>query len=451
MIKFKSTWIWFSQLKLTQQAPLIFWLALIVRLASMFLLTSIRGILTFGDAADYIQFAHYILDQGLWVTDVEGLRAHAGPGYPALLAINIYLFGSNNFYFALILNCIFSALAVVITFKIAREFLSLKWSVIAVTWHLFYVPHIWQVQFLGKESLVFCLFSFSVYSFIQFRSHEKLNFRRAFSWAVLYTLLIHSDERYFVYLPFFLGFILVGRVNWQSKFSKISILGFMVLVLMVPWTLRNKEVYGRPLLLTERTASLTDRLLGYKPFVNGFREKRIQPDTSEGVEVYLAAADSISSGFQLEGKKYIPKIIKSIEMGINDGQLPRPKSNIEKRVSYAKEFWRPYRRYSSFYGHGFRYMEAWNKPRSVISVIQYGLLLPLLIWAMIYTILQNNAIVIYLLSMVLIHFGIHIFLGHAITRYRYPIDAFIILIAFWGLSQLISILYSSNSKVEKQD
>lgn len=434
-------WIdWFSRLNQNIQVFWIFVLAFAVRLLALYLLIQSRGVLTIADAADYIQFAEYILDQGIWVTDIEGLRAHAGPGYPVVLALNLLLCGPDSFYLALILNCIFSAASVVIVYKIAREFLSMYWSFLAMTWYIIFIPQIWQVQFLGKESLVFYLFTFSVYAFIKFRQENKLALRLVLSFLFIYTLLIHSDERYFFYFPFGIVYLLAGSQTWKHKIIKVSILLGGMLILMLPWTIRNANVYGRPIILTERTAKVTDRIFGFEEFENNFREKKFSPNTVDGKKAYSSAVDSIKNGYNITDSRYEAKLIRSIKNGLMEGVEPRALSKREEIMTYAKEFWRPYRLVGGFYGHGFRYMEAWNTRRVIISIVQYGLLLPLFLAAIILSFRQPNSIVIYLVTIIVIHFGIHTLIAHAITRYRYPIDPLIILLSFWALSQIVPIL-----------
>lgn len=436
----------FSQFSLDKQSWLIFSIALLLRLIALSYLVASRGLLTIADAADYIQYGEYILQQGMWVVDIAGLRAHAGPGYPALLALDMLLFDSESFHFTLFINCIFSALAVVMVYRIAREFLSYNWSLLAMIWYLIYIPQIWQVQFLGKESIVFGLFTFSIYSMVKFHQQAELKLNLIISFFLVYTLLIHSDERYFFYFPFWMIFLLSGGQSWRYKSKNVAFLSCGIFLLMLPWTIRNAQVYGRPIILTERTAKFTDALFGYSGLDNEVREFKFSPSSVEGKAVYTAAVDSLVNGLSLKGSLYEEKTIRSIIEGLEAGKVPRAFTKLEEIVSYSVEFWRPVRLEGNFYGHGFRYMEAWSLRQAFFSIIQYGLLIPFFILSVFYVFRYPQPVVVFLISTIAIHFVIHAFLAHAITRYRYPIDPLIILLAFWTFSKVYSGFRTLNSR-----
>ncbi|TVL99738.1 MAG: hypothetical protein CV087_16950 [Candidatus Brocadia sp. WS118] len=426
-----------------RQFWLIFGAAIFIRAIACIFLIHTRGVLTIADPADYIQYAQYILDQGVFVLNIEGLRAHAGPGYPLLVALNFIIAGDNSYWFALLLNIIFSSIAVPIVYFIGRKFLKHEWAFLATLWYLVYVPQIWQVQFLGKENIVFGLFTLCIYALIILDQAKRIDWKWILVFSISYFYLIHSDERYFFYLPFFLIFLLWGKSTWQTNFKKASWLTVAIFLLMVPWTYRNYLVFKRPVILTERTAKFTDKLLGYEAPPNPYRNRWLlfQPGTPEGNAYYLSAADSIANGLQPTHPRANGYVLMYLKKGISEGNYPKAYSPLEEKWSYFTEFWRPARFQSGFYGHGFRYFEKWNPDRWIFSVLQYGVLLPFLVLGVYVGMKRMDRVALFLSAIIFIHCIIHVILANnAFERYRLPIDPFIILLAFLGLS----VLYLQN-------
>lgn len=432
-------------LPLKKRSGIIFALALLIRLCALYLLVKMRGVLIKADAGDYIQFAEYIIEQGFWVLDIEGLNAHSGPGYPLLLAVNFWISGGGTFWAALVLNTLFSALAVLMVYRIARILIPERWAFLPTMWYLIYIPQLWQVQFLGKESLVFGLFTTSIYCLLEMYRSTEWKYKYWIGFITSYTYLIHSDERYFFYFPFILLFFLTIPINLMGSLKRIGLIGAPIIILMIPWTIRNTIVYERPIILTERVARITDKIFGYTTPPNKHREEKISLSTDDGKKKYEAAADSIKRGFVVHDPRYEKKIIRSLEKGIEDGCFPIANSKWEERISYAFEFWRPFRIKSAFYGHGFRYMEKWSFDRIVFSFLQYFFLLPFVLVGLFLSMQKRNNVVLGLYGIVVIHFFIHTMLAHAIIRYRYPIDPILIIVAFWS----IYVLYSQRIENKK--
>ena len=418
----------------TRRYLAVFTVAFIVRGLAVLLLVSMRGLLTIADAADYIQYANYILEKGLFFTDLEGLHAHAGPGYPALIAFNFLLGGTSSFLVILLINITLSSLAVTAVYAMARMIMKPLWSILAALWYIFYIPHIWQAQFIGKESLVFGLFSFSVLAILKLSSKTKHYSKWLMSFVLAYAYLMHSDERYLIYLPIFLLYLTL--FSNKSGIKKAVVAGGLIAITLIPWTIRNTKAFDRPVILTERTASITDRLLGYQRPVNQFRKEIYTYGTEEWVNYYLAAADSIQKGLPLKDPKRDKNVIKSLKEGIDDGHFPVKRNKFRASMSYLAEFWRPVRLRSDFYGFGFRYMLKWNVDRAIFQIFQYGVLLPFFLLGLFQWFRRRNKVIGLLALIIGIHCFVHVFLESVITRYRLPIDQFILLIAFWAASQL---------------
>lgn len=421
---------YYRKLSDTQIAFWLFALSILIKGVSTFFLLETRGISLIADAADYIQYAEYMLDQGPFVWDVTGLEAHSGPGLPWLLYINYLVVGKGSYGLFLVINTIVNALSPVVIFFLGYK-LTKRRGVALITslWLIAYVSQTWFAPLILKESIVFLLFPLSLYILLRY-SEEQSNWSKTLGFFLLaYGYLIHADERYFFYLPFLLV-VLVTTAHHQ-KWLKVGVVCAGVLVVMTPWLVRNYMVYDRPIVLTERTAKFTDAIFGYDEPIKETRKVKITP-TKEHIDLYIAWTDSIKKG--LEVKTQNVKYLTGIAKGIENGQEPYPYSFVQRKLSYFNEFWRPYRFKGGFYGSGFRYMDPWSTLLNGSSILQYGLLLPFFFLGCFIAIRQRNRGVIILLAVILVQCFIHVFMAHAISRYRYPIDGMIFLIAFFGIA-----------------
>lgn len=418
------------------QSWLIFLIATSVRLLALLYFYRSRESFVFGDATDYIQYAEFMRKYGFFVLKINGLNAHAGPGYPLVLLLNNLIAGNDSFIFAHIINVLTSGLAAVYVYKISRLFLSEYWTAIASLWYIFYIPHIWQIQFLGKEPIVFVLFLLCIYYTIKISRENRFRFWDIFIFTLAFIYLIHTDERYFMYLIIFIPFILFSKNLFLLGLKKsISIL-LLVTLLMTPWTIRNFIVFDRIIILTERSAFLTNWLYSEKLPVNPYRLNKIDPDTNEGKEFYNTKTDSIYRGYDISDDRAISKIISDIQNGIERNLIPEVHTSAQEKIDYFIEFWRPFRFKTSYFGHGFRLMDEWSLSNNFISIFQYGFLIPLFIFSLFLGLAQKNRIILLLIGIILFHCTFHVFMAHAITRYRLPIDPLIIILAYYSLQTI---------------
>lgn len=423
------------------QVIFLFIISLIIRLVTVIVFVQTRGVYLYADASEYIQYARCILDQGWMVKNADALNGSLiGPGYPFLVALNFLISGPDHFWFLFIVQSIFGSLTVVIIYKLAL-FLSNEKGIALICgiWLSFYFQYIWYTPWVLKETVVFLFFPLSVYLVILLRRSVKPFGKENILFILTFSYLIHSDERYFFFLPFLLLFILVPFNQLRKRFitSIVTLIG--IVLCMTPWLYRNYKVIGRPVILTERTTIFTDKLFGYKNNVSfSIRVnsktgiKRIHPNGEESVPVYEAIVDSLRAGNIVLSTEDQVLGVDAIKKAFSSGVIPYHFGSVKRRWTYFSEYWRPVKFKGSFYGYGYRYADAWKLRMNLISLLQYGLLLPFFIFG-IYQILRKKQIdSIFIIFIILAHCFIHVFLAWGSRRYRLPIDGFIIIIAFWG-------------------
>jgi len=219
-----------------------------------------------------------------------------------------------------------------------------------------------------------------------------------------------------------------------------------IIVCMAPWLYRNYIVYNRPVILTVRTTVLTDKFFGKEPLFNYSIRYNSNKDTSSimaisevSIPIYQALLDSLKKGEKIESSEERIKNLRNLKKAFSKGHIPHAFSPLEIRLSNFNSYWRPFNFRGYFSGNGFRYIEPWSLRLNIVSILQYGLLLPFFIIGLVLLFFRRNNNGIFLVSIVFIHSFIHTFIAWGIPRYRYPIDAIIIIVAIWGIFESIKI------------
>ncbi|MBT6994546.1 MAG: hypothetical protein HN952_06275, partial [Candidatus Cloacimonetes bacterium] len=250
----------------------------------------------------------------------------------------------------------------------------------------------------------------------------------------LFSLLIHMDERFFIYFPVLvICFLFFDKLNWKNGFRKAIIFCFTVILLMIPWLIRNYQVYEKPVIITERTSSFTDKIFDYHEKINAPSKAMKVP-----LQLYEAVTDSILSEKTVRSSG---SRIKGIKRGISLGYTPHKFSASERYWAEFKEFWRPVRFTAGYVGRGFRFEgPSWSLAHNLSLGLTYGILLPFFLLGCFFIIKYKNKYGIFFIILIITHTFLHVVLMWVRNRYRIPIDALIIIIAFYGLQNAIMII-----------
>jgi len=408
------------------------------------------------DHWDYINYAKNIISQGIFVPDIEklnkgmstpdGLRgtnaSFVGPGFPLIIAFVFKIFGENylSLLVLIVLNALVSSLLCVLIFYIGRELFNEQVGLFASIWSIFYISFIRYSPTLYKENWIVFLFPLIIFLFLKETKRKKISLYSLILFSILYAYFIHMDERFFTYFPVLLmGFVFLDRDSWKKGLQKAFVFFSLVVILMIPWLTRNFNVYNRVVILTERTAVFTDKIFGYKDEIEKVKNKK---------EKELAVLEKVSQ-LILEGKEVPPAVVRNLhalveieyleplKKAIKLGYIPHRYSRLEKWVADFKQFWRPFRFSGGFIGDGYRFVgPSWSLKHNLVSCLNYGWILPFFIIGILIILKNKDKYGIFITLIIVIHTCIHVILAYALRRYRIPIDAFVMIIAFYGLQQL---------------
>jgi 4-amino-4-deoxy-L-arabinose transferase-like glycosyltransferase len=405
---------------------IVFVFALIIRVIWGILIFEKEGTNNFADDWEYINFAKNILENGIFAPFENSI---VGPGFPLIIA-SLFMFFGDNLVSIILLNALISAFLCVLIFYIGRELFNERVAMFASVWSIFYILFIKYTSRILKENWLILIFPLIILLFIRETKRDKISFYFLLLLAFLFSFLIHMDERFFTYFPFLcIGFIFLDQDTWKKGLKKGVAFFLLVVILMVPWLIRNFNVYNRVVILAVRTAKFTDRILGYD-----YEGKKLKDEKKRDLELWEKATKLL-----LEGKEvtFHVKHLKGLKRAIKLGYVPYKFSLIERWIAEFKELWRPILLKGGFIGDGYRFKgPSWSLKHNLSVGLSYGVLLPFFIIGILFILKNKNKYCIFILLIIVIHTCIHVVVAFARNRYRIPIDAFIIIIAFYGLQQL---------------
>lgn len=402
-------------MKIPKLLLLFFLISLGLKLAFGIVAYEMHSTKNFVDDWDYISYANQIIEQGIWVLDSSKLKdGGVGMGLGMILAIMFSIFG-ENYLVVIILNAILGALLTIIIFFIGRYIFNAKVGLLASFWTIPYVLYYQWIPRVLKEMWIFVLFALVIY-LVLLESEKKRITVKILLVATLFTLLIHIDERFFIYFPLIiLIFLISGSSNLKIASSRCLIFFILLLTLMVPWTLRNYKVYDRIVILTPRSDLVLDYIFKKKSI---FKKKD---------RFYLSNEQINAIAMGKETYNRSPLEIDRIKRGI----VPHKYSILERWYNEFFEFWAPARFNPGYVGGGYRF-EARSFRNNLSIFLSYGILLPFFVLGTFLIFKEKNLKGIIIFSIILIHTVSHVLIFWVRSRYRVPIDIFIIILASYG-------------------
>lgn len=405
---------------------LLFFLSLSVRIIFGVYYYLKYGNSNFADDWAYIKFAEEMLRQGIFVPDISGLthtQSGIAPFYPFLIFLSFKIFGVQ-YLPIIILNAILASFITVLIYFIGKYSFNSNVGILSALWTIFYVNYIRWVPTILKENLIQFLFALFILLLLLYLI-ENRSYIILTVISFVFTFLIHTDERYIVYyIVLATVMFIVKGLNIKQKMLSFLFMNILILLFMSPWLIRNYEVYHRPVILSERIANLTDKLFGYKND-NYF---------SQEIQISDATLDSIIKGLPVHDIT----MYNLIQRGISYGSYPVRYSKLQKMYTDFKELWRPFRFSNMWVSEGFRPEGKWSFSHNISIILTYGLLLPFFLIGLYFCFKERNESFLILFGIVIIHTIIHTTFVLSQNRYRIPIDVIIIVIAFYGLTQLLS-------------
>lgn len=422
----------------TKVIILLFIIALAIRIISASIAYRSNIMAGFGDDIGRMQYALKVLEEGPFVTNIENIHAlkpeaKRAPGLPWIMAVTILFFG-NSWLPIFLLNALIGSLTCVLIFLICEEFTTRSNSFLAGLWGAFYVSYIRTTASAGNEVWASFLVVLIIFTIIKLLvNYNALINKYMLLLVSTFALLIHIDERYLAYfLYIFLILLFLIDNDLKNSLKKALFFAITVLVLMVPWLVRNYIVYDNLVILTTRTTLITKRFINYD-------DNLIFKPTTTNYYLTESQIDSVINGLKTKFN-YGGEIDPLQVAAMKDGHTPHKFSKFEAHWSRFKILWQPIHLKGFYRMSGFNYEGKWSLRHNLSIGLSYGLLIPFLIIGLLALYQKYKKISVLLISVLIYHTVIHVlFVPQTRFRYRIPVDSVVIILGVYGM--LISYQY----------
>jgi 4-amino-4-deoxy-L-arabinose transferase-like glycosyltransferase len=369
-------------------------------------------------SGDAVQYHHFGLSIA---TDPDWFGKHLGmvpPLYPLFLA-SVYSITGDCPRCGLYAQSLLAGLCAGMVFLIGRRLAGRAVGLLAAACVLAHPAILVWGCMLLREDLVLLTFLLTLYLALELR--HDVSRSKVMLLGLAYSLLIHTDPRFLIYFPL-LGLLVLLQRRWHRwRWIPALIFAGTVLILLVPWTVRNYVAYGRFVLIDVRTLGLIQMKdlgeIGYEKPPREVDELALAHGTIKAGELKPAA---------------------SAVTGVREaaGSAPSVESRFARLLRIAPwnftEFWRICRFREGYNPVLGRIEPKWSRSHNLGSILYFA---PLIILSLVGTVLcfqRDRLAAIVLFAPLVVHTFLHM-TQFVTQRYRLPIELIMILLSMLAL------------------
>jgi 4-amino-4-deoxy-L-arabinose transferase-like glycosyltransferase len=304
------------------------------------------------------------------------------PGYPVALAA-VFKMAGVSWWAAVLFNTLLGAATALMLYRIGEQRLGRMVGLASALWLGASVSQIHYASLAVRDVMATFLLVWLTYSLVKVfrRMHTSV-------WSgFLFLLLVYTEPMFVLLLPAIVVFLGLRATRYRALNLQYMFLFIAtVFVLAVPWTIRNYMVYR------------------------------------DFIPISLEASRYTSLA---PGQHTMP----------GDGAAPEGAPGF---VHNTVEYWR-FARFKDSPGNpaiGLRPEPAWSFRHNAASILSFGILLPLLAAGIVFAWRRRHRAALVLAGIVLSHAILRGFLGGS-SEARLPVEPMIILLAFYGLRELL--------------
>jgi len=388
-------------------------LAFLLRLSYTYYAYSTKGTEGWADDWVYLSYGQQIAEGNWSPSYAKGTQFMvSGPAYPMLIAASIRLFG-DTYWPIFLYQITITSLLVLVLFYLGNHIFDRRVGWLLALWGVFYADFTYYNTWLVKETTNFFFLPLSLLFLIKSIKEKGTIFSLAMS-ALSYSWLIHTDERYLVYAPLLaLSFFLIRPFRFRQAIGWACMWTVVVMILMVPWTIRNYRVFNQVVLISPRTTAITSKIWG---------------DNIMSYEVLDA------DEHQVDGRKDYWQAKHQVFYDKYDLK-PRRFGRCEKYIRAFINFWQPTYFRPTLIQYGFRF-KKWSLPHNLYGLFGYGLFLPFYLAGIILLIKQKKKLGLFIAAIPIIHSLVHTVMVWPLERYRSPVVFCVVCIAIYTICEM---------------
>jgi len=425
-------------------ALLLFLVSFVLRFAYAFYAYQNNIMESFSDDMGYFLLAEKIVAEGkiLYSTDLHLYAYAIGPGLPWINALTIILFG-HNWLGVFFVTSNVMALVTVFTYLVANKVVNKPTSILVGVWSCFYLFYFKFSPTAGKDAWMSLFLILIIYLVIIFFNKNNFSYPKLILLAFIYTYSFHLDERFFLFAPFIVFYLLLHEAENFTKFcfTKSIIFTLMIFLFMVPWAIRNYVYHDKIVIISSRTERLTDKIFGYT-------SRQFPWDDSVDFHgryyIYDYQIDSVINGTKTITNGGYP-ISEQQRQAMIKGNMPRPFKPYEAFWVRTKSILRPFQIWGEYQKTGYFYYKK-SLRHNLASLLFYGSMFFFSFPGFYYLYRRNRNTFYLFLTTIIVYTLIHsLFVPWTTWRYRLPLDSIFIIVGCYGITNIYRFLKSNRS------
>ena len=185
----------------------------------------------------------------------------------------------------------------------------------------------------------------------------------------------------------------------------------IVLLLMVPWSIRNYKVFDQVVIIAPRTTVFTSKLWGETIMAqNLLNESRAESEARSRAE----GARALTEQYGIE---------------------PKTRTKREAHIMAFIHFWQPTYFKPTFIQYGHRPVDlSWR--RNTLFILSYGLFLPFYLIGLFFLYRRKLFMALLLASIPIIHSLLHAYMIWPLIRYRMPVEFVVAMVGIWCMVEI---------------
>lgn len=315
------------------------------------------------------------------------------PGYTLFLA-GIFAVAGAHFWLIVFVQAVLGGITAIVLYRLGEKCLGRWVGFFSALWFCVYVQQMHFSCQMLRDTLATTVLMIFAYLISRYR-----NKMRGAAWTGLtYVVLVHVEPLYLFFFPLLAVFFFCCATRHRllnAQFTFVFL--FTVLILSTPWTLRNYLVYKDFVPVSLETGQYTQPI------------KRLL-DRSPGESTPDATGKN--SGQQRPG--VVHNVVEMWRVVKLDGGGTEPPSDEPSAAA----------------------VDSWSLRHNLISLVNYGLLIPFFFIGMATAFKRRKSAGIILTVAVVGYALIRAFYGGS-ERARLPVEPMLILLAFYGLVTMV--------------
>lgn len=259
-----------------------------------------------GDSFYYIQYADNLLEHGVFSKDLSGNPmpdSYWAPGYPFFLAFCAQiseLFDIQFFSFAMFMQAILAAAAVVLVFLVGRFLFSAIYALIAAILTAF-SPHLMSLGGEVLSEILFCVLLLAAIYFYFLQLHKNHSWYWGGASGIFFgCAYLTNPVVLFVPLLLVFRFLFVVQCHpsLMSSLKRVSVLVLCFMTMVFAWSIRDLVSVPQNQMATSDRAFENLIIGAHSDFHNRFRENPRDPENPADRDIKKYKEDHV--GFYRE-------------------------------------------------------------------------------------------------------------------------------------------------------